>query len=121
MAEPRTEKFFFYGTLRTGGEQNSMLAGSRCLGEAVVIGTLYHLGAYPALVLVGERRVHGEIWECPVETVAVLDAYEGVGQGLFDRVRVRPEGGEECWVYVPGAGVAANLEAAPVLESGRWE
>ncbi|MQA90541.1 MAG: hypothetical protein GEU90_09940 [Gemmatimonas sp.] len=86
MIEPRPEKLFLYGTLRGDGDQNSLLVGCRRLGETTVSGIVYDLGPYPALS--GQRKADGEVWECPCETLASLDTYEGVAYGSDSLTRV---------------------------------
>lgn len=77
---------FVYGTLRKhlAHEMHGVLKrAARLVGEATVQGTLYDLGAYPALVVAGagEGRVTGELYALDpggVQTVLEsLDAYEG--------------------------------------------
>lgn len=96
-----------------------MLVGCRHLGPAEVAGKLYDLGAYPAVVVGDEGIVQGELWECPDETVAALDAYEGVGEELFRRVRVKA-GAAECWIYVAGPRLEPVLTPERVIADGIW-
>ena len=113
------ELLFVYGTLRRG-EPSAQLLGS-CLwcGETETRGTLFHLGKYPALTLHGEDRIYGEVWRCSPETLALLDSYEGVEEGLFERVRIHLEKGD-AWIYVAGPALGAQLETAPRIPSGKW-
>jgi gamma-glutamylcyclotransferase (GGCT)/AIG2-like uncharacterized protein YtfP len=110
---------FVYGTLRSGGRASGLLRGCECLGARTLPGTLYDLGAYPALVLEGEGRVEGEVWRCPGELLHALDEYEGVPRGLYRRVPVEVEG-VECWTYVAGPGLARILTPEWIIPSGRW-
>lgn len=113
-------RLFVYGTLRSGGEGHRLLDGCTPEGEATVRGTLYDVeGRYPALVLEGEGTVWGERWNCPEASLAAVDRYEGVGQGLFTRVRVEA-GGELCWTYVAGPLLRERLRPERVIDSGRW-
>jgi hypothetical protein len=65
-----------------------------------VAGTLYDLGAYPALVLDGQGTSKAR---CGAAGGGAdrLDEYEGVPDGLYLRVRVVVEG-TECWTYAAG-------------------
>lgn len=111
---------FVYGTLRSGGEESAVLAGSRLIGPASVAGTLYETeNGYPALMLAGPGRVHGEVWRCPPEVLRELDAYEGVEEGLFRRVGVRV-GDHACWTYVAGPRLARALTPDRRIPSGEW-
>lgn len=85
---------FVYGTLMTG-QSSAGLLGALPRRPAVVYGRLYHLPAgYPAVSLGGDDPVHGELIFAPTPAViAVLDHYEGVGEGLYDRVVTRAYNG----------------------------
>jgi gamma-glutamylcyclotransferase (GGCT)/AIG2-like uncharacterized protein YtfP len=79
---------FVYGTLLSNGAQAALLPGRRRPGW--VHGTLYGMPAgYPALVPGGSDPVYGE-WLDPVppRVLSMLDAYEGVDQGLYQRVEI---------------------------------
>jgi len=119
---PRTGEthVFVYGTLREGGGAEGLLRGCARVGAGAVRGRLYDLGAYPALVLAaGEGAVRGEVWGCPAAVLPRLDAYEGVAEGLFRRVRTEA-GGVECWVYVAGPALEPALAPENLIGSGDW-
>ncbi len=64
---------------------------------------LYHFvpGDYP-LAFPGKGRVRGEVWEIPLEALMILDIYEGVAEGLYERrlLEVSTTAGlREAWVY----------------------
>lgn len=120
MSDSHSHPIFVYGTLRTGGAKHGMIAGGEMLRAAKLRGTLYDLGPYPAALLRGHRLVHGELWTCPAETVRALDAYEGVGNGLFRRVTARDEEGTRCWIWVAGPGLEPELTSDLIVQSGRW-
>jgi gamma-glutamylcyclotransferase (GGCT)/AIG2-like uncharacterized protein YtfP len=115
----RTTHLFVYGTLRSGGGAAGLLRGCEHVGTGTVAGTLYDLGAYPALVLDGEGRVEGEVWRCPAKALARLDEYEGVPEGLYRRVAVQV-GGADCWTYVAGPALRSRLTPERRIRSGRW-
>jgi gamma-glutamylcyclotransferase (GGCT)/AIG2-like uncharacterized protein YtfP len=81
-----THHLFVYGTLRRdlGHPMHAILKhAAHFVDEATVRGTLYDLGAYPALV-VGEdhdQRVTGELYALELHgapaALEALDAYEG--------------------------------------------
>ena len=52
---------FVYGTLRRGGSNDitRLKPSPRYAGPSQVAGVLYHLGAYPGMLLGGERWVVG--------------------------------------------------------------
>jgi gamma-glutamylcyclotransferase (GGCT)/AIG2-like uncharacterized protein YtfP len=113
------ELIFFYGTLRTGGGREGILAGCSHVGPASVRGHVYDLGEFPALVLGSDSEVRGELWVCPRETLLALDTYEGVAAGLFRRVRARVAG-SDSWVYVAGPALEGRLSEERRLAGGRW-
>lgn len=110
---------FVYGTLRAGGGKECLLGDAVSLGETTVQGVLYDFGTYPALVPGSGSPVYGELRGCTAETLARLDAYEGVTEGLFDRVRLVSAAGP-CWVYVAGRRLMDQLARATTLPEGRW-
>lgn len=78
---------FVYGTLMSGHAQSALL-GRFTRRNATVKGSLYRLPAgYPALALDGASVVYGELVELvDPRTLALLDHYEGVDEGLYARV-----------------------------------
>lgn len=108
MTEPGFH-LFTYGTLRSGdGPAHELLDGCRKVGEGVVHGALFDLGAFPALLLSGSDPVPGEVWWCPASKLPALDGYEGVDEGLFRRAATRVDG-YACWIYVAGPRLGRRL------------
>lgn len=104
MARPL---LFAYGTLQEAGQRDAVLRGAATwvVGRGSVAGTLYDLGEYPGLVAGGATRVPGTLIELADDAaLTLLDAYEGVEEGLYARVRttVHLDTGDEvaAWVYV---------------------
>jgi gamma-glutamylcyclotransferase (GGCT)/AIG2-like uncharacterized protein YtfP len=120
VAELRTHfNFFAYGTLRDKGSASSLLRDCVPVAPARVGGVLYDIdGEYPALVMYGTNPVEGEIWRCPAELLASLDAYEGVDEGLFRRVGVDIDG-TPCWTYVAGPKLTRKL--TPARRITHWQ
>lgn len=113
---------FAYGTLKSDtapASARALLRDCERIGTAEVRGTLYDTGRYPALLLVGDDRVSGEVWRCPASLLPVLDGYEGVNDGLFRRVGVRA-GEHACWVYVAGPMLGPRLKPEARIPSGSW-
>jgi gamma-glutamylcyclotransferase (GGCT)/AIG2-like uncharacterized protein YtfP len=122
-----TTSLFVYGTLMAQHAQNGLLNHVE-RQVAWVEGLLYDLPAgYPALVLapptpgVERPRVWGELaGPFPEDLLRLLDVYEGVGEGLYDRVRVDVKVGLRSyatWVYVMDA---ARARRGRLVRSGRW-
>ncbi len=111
---------FVYGTLRSGGEAAKVLEGAELIAPASVPGGLYDTGnGYPALVLAGGGKVHGEVWRCPSSLLRALDEHEGVDEGLFRRVGVQVRE-RACWTYVAGPALARQLTPERRIPSGSW-
>jgi gamma-glutamylcyclotransferase (GGCT)/AIG2-like uncharacterized protein YtfP len=110
---------FVYGTLRDPAVAGRQLAGCARVRDGTVLGTLYDLGAHPALLAYGSTHVVGEVWRCPNRMLQRLDAFEGLEQGLFRRVGVRV-GDLGCWTYVAGPALARELLPGRRIASGDW-
>lgn len=116
---------FVYGTLRRGGSNDitRLKPAPRYVGPAQVAGVLYHLGAYPGMLLGGDRCVVGEVYAITPALDAVLDGIEGVQGDPGDeyiRREVAVQVAEQllrCLVY------EINLQhvvAAPEIPHGDW-
>ena len=116
---------FVYGTLRKGGTNDitRLHPAPRFVGTAQVQGTLYHLGAYPGLVLGGAGSVVGEVYAIGPGLELRLDAIEEIhgrpDDEYFKReVRLLVEGDPiDCLVYEINPD---RLTAAPRIDSGDW-
>jgi gamma-glutamylcyclotransferase (GGCT)/AIG2-like uncharacterized protein YtfP len=75
-----TRYVFVYGTLRRGGSNDitRLQPAPRYIGQAGVMGVLYHLGHYPGVQLGGTCRVWGEIYAIAPELERQLDEIEQV-------------------------------------------
>ncbi len=108
---------FVYGSLRRGGENHSFLAEARFLGEAWTEPghRLLDLGRYPGMVVAGEEKVLGELFEVDAETLEGLDRFEG-HPSHYQRRRLRLEVDCIAWAYFP---VQVDPTAKPV-PGGCW-
>ncbi|SIN74725.1 Uncharacterized conserved protein YtfP, gamma-glutamylcyclotransferase (GGCT)/AIG2-like family [Singulisphaera sp. GP187] len=92
---------FAYGTLGPAGLHG---AGAFAWVEDEVRGRLYDLGAYPALVDHDDATagwVAGFVRPVdPIELSRDFDPYEGVDEGLYQRVALTTRGGRLVWVYL---------------------
>jgi gamma-glutamylaminecyclotransferase len=82
---------FVYGTLKRGCKNHHHLAG-HYVGEARTAAgyRLHALGDYPGMVVdvTDTIGVTGEVWSVDDATLAHLDDFEGVDEGLYRRERV---------------------------------
>jgi gamma-glutamylaminecyclotransferase len=84
---------FLYGTLKRGRENHHLVNGQEYAGPARTVGgyALYHLDGYPGLVAEASAPggITGELWWVDTAALHALDAFEGVAEGLYERVPVR--------------------------------
>ena len=87
-------RVFVYGTLKRGGSNHAWLASQQFLGAARTAPgfTLYLLGDYPGMVRVANDQagVTGEVWLVDDACLQQLDELEGVAEGLYERVPIKP-------------------------------
>ena len=104
---------FAYSSLRAGHSDVGMLEACTEVGGGVVSGTVYQVDDMRVLMLYGSTPVHGTVWRCPTEMLAVLDDFEAINDGLLRRVAtdvLLDEGGvAPCWLYVAGPRIAPRL------------
>ena len=116
---------FVYGTLRRGQANDiTRLRPAPCwLGEGRVPGTLYHLGAYPGIVLGKTGWVQGEVYAISAELVPVLDTIEEMDppeEAEYTRQHIAVEtaqGTVVCLVYALKPHLASGLR---IIEGGDW-
>ena len=109
---------FAYGTLAPDGPEAEGLGG---WSADSVLGRLFDLGPYPALVDLGDPSggwVEGFVR--PVEESELLerlDPYEGVSEGLYRRAVASTRSGRVAWVYVYARPLPPDARGPLV----RWE
>lgn len=92
-------RIFVYGSLKRGERLHGALQDSTFIGVGNINGTLFDLGPYPAVVLEGESRVGGEIFEATDPVVRDLDRIEGHPH-YYKRERVKElTTDQDVWVY----------------------
>jgi len=124
MAQPERH-VFVYGTLRRGeaNDINRLLPAPRHVGQAVISGVMYHLGAYPGVVLRPGGAVAGEVYAIEPALERVLDEIEGIfpqGRDEYFKRELRVTVGErqiDCLVYEINA---EYVKDKPVIASGDW-
>ncbi|CAN7311850.1 gamma-glutamylcyclotransferase [Acidovorax sp. LjRoot118] len=116
---------FVYGTLRKGGSNDitRLRPAPRFVGMARLAGTLYHLGAYPGLLLGGAVDVVGEVYAIEPALEQRLDGIEEIhgrsDDEYFKRELTLPVDGRpvDCLVYEINPG---RVTSAARIESGDW-
>ena len=115
-----------YGTLRRGDDNDitRMLPAPTFVGEGRLAGVMYHLGAYPGVVLGGPTQVVAEVYRISAELERQLDELEAVYPQQSDEyakrhVRVTTLQGEtlECIVYEINP---RYIQGAAAIPSGDW-
>lgn len=113
---------FVYGTLKTGGANGALLG--RCKRfPAKAEGRLYRMPTgVPALVVQPDAGwVEGEFVEAvPPEVVALCDLYDGVAEGLYERVAAEVVIGLRRHPVQLYAMSDAEARGGVHLPSGRW-
>lgn len=123
--EPTNAHVFVYGTLRCGqaNDITRLEPPPVYVGPAVVRGTLFHLGAYPGLLLGPGGDVHGEVYAISPELEVQLDEIEELYPQQTDEYRKRRipvlvrERPIVCLVYEINP---AYVVGKPVLTGGDW-
>ena len=94
MTASAAHLLFVYGSLKRGEHnQHHLGAAATFLGEARSVPgyRLFDLGSYPGLVAWPDDRdgVTGEVWSVDDATLAHLDDFESLGEGLYRREPIR--------------------------------
>lgn len=108
MDGPR-EHVFVYGTLRRGASNHWRMRSAGFVASGTVEAVIYRIDWYPGLILqegAGERVI-GEVYQVNAETLAELDAFEGLSAGEIEgseyrRVRTTvntPQGPLTAWIW----------------------
>ena len=116
---------FVYGTLRQGDDNDitRLTPAPQWIAPATLAGAMYHLGAYPGVVLGGEGTVQGEVYAITPELERQLDEIEELYPQQKDEyfkrmvtvlVRERPQ---SCIVYEINPHY---IVGKPLIASGDW-
>ena len=130
---PSARHVFVYGTLRRGDDNDitRLLPLPQYVGEAVIAGVMYHLGAYPGVILTqlvagqegAKGQIIGEVYAIQPALEAKLDEIEMIYPQQRDEYFKRDiqvtVGGQQldCIVYEINP---AYVTDRPVIGSGDW-
>jgi len=114
---------FVYGTLRSGLRLHSFIEKSRYISDATISGELCDLGHYPALRLIDNGAVLGEVWEVDDHTLSALDQVEGYDSirkdGLYLRCDVIATCTNSCLMIVQAYLGNMDLSRATRIHTGK--
>lgn len=116
---------FVYGTLRQGGANDitRLRPAPQYIGEARIVGQMYHLGGYPGVVLDAPGWVVGEVYAITPELELRLDEIEELypqeKDEYFKRHRAIDVRGQSlmCIVYEINL---RYVQGKPRVGSGDW-
>jgi len=113
--DTNNRKVFVYGTLKKGHPNSYLLETSELLGtfKTKPVFTMYSLGMFPAISLVGKTAISGEVYSVDEDTFKRLDILEGY-PSFYNRTKIDTTHGE-AWVYF-----LDDREGITVVESGEW-
>lgn len=127
MIDASTHHVFVYGTLRQGDDNDITLLSPTpyFVGPGKVAGVMYHLGAYPGVVLTDapQDNIVGEVYAITPELEKVLDEIEMIYPQQRDeyskRMVVVRVGARQlsCLFYEINP---AYIIGKPVIASGDW-
>ena len=114
-------KLFVYGTLKKGFHNHSVLERSNGKfigkGYTLPIFTMYNLGHYPAVTLLGNTAIQGEVWE--VDDLQHTDWLEGYPK-FYDRrvisIQMEEGGLVEASLYY----IKEDHTYKELIEEGEW-
>lgn len=102
--------YFAYGSNMSVAQMARRAPAARPLGTGCLAGhrLFFTTDGYAAIRRQAGHRVRGVVWQVSARDIAMLDRYEGVGEGWYRRRTVAVRSGgrvRPCLVYV-GADVA---------------
>ena len=59
------KKIAVYGSLKAGKYNHPMISGCNKIADTTVVGTLYKVSSYPALIESGDNHYEAEVYEVP--------------------------------------------------------
>jgi gamma-glutamylcyclotransferase (GGCT)/AIG2-like uncharacterized protein YtfP len=109
-------KVFVYGSLKSGGDIRGLHSfgdGATIVGKAKTEYPDYEmidLGAFPGVILKGEKYIQGEVWEVDDEIMEQLDMIEGYPE-FYNRQQTQTTLGK-AWMYYLSKDYSQDLNTA---------
>ena len=109
---------FVYGSLMRNMGNHRVLASARFVRAAHTAAsfTLHDLGAYPGMIGGGTTRIHGELYEVDVRTLAALDRLER-HPTFYRRQEIALSGGGRASAYLLPV---ERFGTYPIVVGGDW-
>lgn len=97
--------YFSYGANMSREEMAFRCPGAEALGLALLRGWRFVImgGGWASIERRPGSTVHGVLWDLAIAHVRVLDRYEGVQRGMYEKAHLpiaRPGGGGRALVYI---------------------
>lgn len=93
---------FVYGTLKRGHRAHHHIEKQTFLEAAVTAAgyRLFNIGEFPGLVRDETGgSIQGELWTLDAAALAVLDDYEGVAEGIYERALIDLNDGTQAETF----------------------
>ncbi|MEA3296179.1 MAG: gamma-glutamylcyclotransferase family protein [Patescibacteria group bacterium] len=122
-------KIFVYGTLKLGGHYSKQFDKYRCSSEpAILYGTLFNAGRFPALIKKGNNIIYGEVhkYKKPEIILPAIDHIEGfiskeskMNLYIREKVKILPKYSNECLAYV--YFFTRSIKKMKYIKNGEWK
>lgn len=109
---------FVYGTLKQGFGNHYLIErqDGELVGEATITGQMRSAGGFPYVFLLGDNKVHGEVWNVNDAALASMDRLEG-HPDWYTRTKVASSLGE-VWIYAIMND--QKYTSCPIVRDGIW-
>ena len=113
-------KLFVYGSLMTDMSNNYILGESTLLKKEVNTRgeyTMINMGAFPAIIKEGSRKIKGEVYDIDQKTLKRVDFLEGHPY-FYKRQQIELENGEEVVAYLLNDELENHEK--DIVKTGDW-
>jgi len=111
-----TTIIFVYGSLKAGFHNHFYLKNADFLGTHVTapLYTMISLDSYPAVLLNGSTKIHGEVYAVSDHIFGNVEELEGYPY-FYNRIKIETDYGS-AWMYV----MEEVIGEYSIVESGIW-